>query len=916
MTRLYRYKFGSVVFNEGSFELSVDGGTVDIQRKPLQVLNLLLQNAGKAVPREDFFRQIWRGQPTVDNVLANAIVKLRNALGPAQSSSIENIPRVGYRLNASIERSVVAGSGSGTLKFQPGEYVPRREHFKLEQLLGASNANEVWLARHVKTGEARVFKFASAEQHLAPLKREVTLARLLRNALGDRPDFVRVIDWNFSESPYFVESEYGGVNLAEWAAADGRLAGMALADRLALFQQIAQAVSSAHALAVLHKDLKPSNVLVGSAGAGWQCRLVDFGSGRLLDMARLGELGITPLGLTVANGLSSDAARGTLLYAAPELLADEPATVRSDIYALGVLLYQIVVADLERGLGVGWERDIEDDLLRADIARATDRDPAQRFGSASELADALAALSQRHEARRVAQTEAQRRQRESDQLQALQRRRPWLYALIGVLLLGLLTTLGLYAQLRSAREQTARELATKAALNKFLIDDFISAANPSITGRRNISVADAATTAAGKVDTTLAKAPPEVRASVHAALQRAFDSLSDYHATLVEGDKALAEWGKSAVVDPDQQIRIQLLNAKAQTYLGSVVEADKLFAQVEARLTALDSAQPALQARWFYGRGVAKARRLLLKDSLSDLEAAWALAKAPAFSEPDLAEQIELQLSDAHNMVGHPDAAERLARDLIARQVARWGEHHVRPCYTRAALANTLSYKENYKEHMAEALSLASEATKCLASALGPTSQQSLSAQRILASVEFIAEHFKEAAALYAKLAESFSVAESATSMSVLSARTNVASALHLGGQLAEADVAFDAALGGVGKAFSDTFPAIQLLRFGAARNRLDLGSTRGVAGLLRDLDPAALKIAAQEPDWPARLSLQRGRLALMSGDRAQAIELLNTARSLEAQRKDAADEIKEIDRWLAKAGAAPPPAAAASGQS
>ena len=152
--------------------------------------------------------------------------------------------------------------------------------------------------------------------------------------------------------------------------------------------------------------------------------------------------------------------------------------------------------------------------------------------------------------------------------------------------------------------------------------------------------------------------------------------------------------------------------------------------------------------------------------------------------------------------------------------------------------------------------------------------------------------------------------------MNVLSARLNVASALHLGGQFGEADVAFEAALGGVGKAFADSFPTIQSLRFGAARNRLDLGSIRGVAGLLRDLDPVALKIAAQEPDWEARLALQRGRLALMSGNRAQAIELLSSARALEAQRQDAADEIKEIDRWLAKAGATPPPAAAASGRS
>ncbi|WP_176256901.1 protein kinase domain-containing protein [Derxia lacustris] len=907
MTNLYRYRFGSVVFDQGSFELSVDGGAVEIQRKPLQVLNLLLQNAGKAVPREEFIREVWRGQPTVDNVLANAIAKLRNAIGPAHAQHIESIPRVGYRLSVAIERTAISGSDAGMPKFRPGDHVPQREHFRLERRFGASEANDVWLARHIKTGEERVFKFASAEQHMSSLKREVTLARLLRNALGDRPDFVRIIDWNFSEPPYFVESEYGGVNLAEWAGADGRLAALALQDRLALFLQIAQAVASAHSLAVLHKDLKPTNVLVEPAGAGWQCRLVDFGSGRLLDMARLGVLGITPLGLTVVNGIAFDAARGTLLYTAPELLADEPATVRSDIYALGVLLYQIVVGDLQRGLAVGWERDIDDELLRADIARATDGDPVRRFGSASELAEALAALPKRHEARRAAMAEARQRQIEGEQLLALRRRRPWLYAVIGVLLAGLLTALELYAQLRTAREQTAHELATKSALNKFLIDDFIEAANPALAGRRDVTVAEAARTAAGKVDGTLVQTSPEVRAGIHAALHGVFNKLSDFPSALAEGRKAVAEWARSTAPDVEQRGFVMLTDVYLLAVSGHLDEAEKLLADAEALLKPLKPVPPELQAELLFQHGSIHVERRQFEDAFRDYAQAWAIARQPGFADPVIAGHVEGALSNMNTMLGHHAQAEQLARDLMERQVAIWGADHVRTCFTAFILANTLGYQNRADEGLA----LADKSIACLTARLGAQSTGVADARVTRATLLAQARRYREAAVAFGEVADLYGAVLGPNSEGRINAIANQAAALRNAGQLTAADVVFGAGLKLGADALGQDHPTMQALKFGAARTRLDMGRTAGVAVLLQGLDADALNESEQAPDWPARLALQRGRLALLSGDRARAAELLGTARALEAGRNDAADAIREIDDWLVKAGAAPRLAAA-----
>ena len=149
-------------------------------------------------------------------------------------------------------------------------------------------------------------------------------------------------------------------------------------------------MSGVHAVGVLHKDLKPANVLVIRLADGAdQIKIADFGSALLLEPSRLEELGITRLGLTQTAALESSSFSGTLLYLAPEVFSGKAATAQSDVYALGVMLYQMVVGNFRKPLSPGWEEEVADPLLREDIAAAVCGDPARRLRSPAELAQRL-----------------------------------------------------------------------------------------------------------------------------------------------------------------------------------------------------------------------------------------------------------------------------------------------------------------------------------------------------------------------------------------------------------------------------------------------------------------------------------------------------------------------------------------------
>ena len=188
---------------------------------------------------------------------------------------------------------------------------------------------------------------------------------------------------------------------------------------------------------------------------------------------------------------------GTRMYAPPESQSGRPHTLQGDIFALGVLLYQMVVADLARPLGVGWERDVTDELLREDIAACVDVDPQRRLMSASELATRIEALQDRRDKRDQARRDARA---------AVQRARMLRLSVAGLLMAALVVIAGAMVlqterRLRGdadaanaiVQSERLRADAQRRAAESALADQTVSEAN---CARRGLAFARSAAPAA------------------------------------------------------------------------------------------------------------------------------------------------------------------------------------------------------------------------------------------------------------------------------------------------------------------------------------------------------------------------------------------------------------------------------------
>jgi non-specific serine/threonine protein kinase len=599
---LYHWSFGSAEFDEGRWELRVGEAVVDLARKPLDVLQYLLHHAGEAVTKEELLATVWEGRIVVEAVLTNAIAKLRKALGDDDQRLISTLPKVGYRLEGTVHRRIVEYVPEAS-RLSTGDLVPRRPNWALQEALARHGDGEVWRARHIKTGQSRVFKFSLDGRRLASLKREVTIGRLLEQSLGPRTDLVRVIDWGFEQAPYFIEFEDGGMSLDHWEGFDA----LALEARLALFVEAADTVAAAHGVGVLHKDLKPANLLVYGEEDHWHLRVADFGSSQMLEPDMLDQLGITRLGFTQTQAISPES--GTPLYMAPEVLAGQSPTIKSDVYAFGVTLYQMIVGDFRRPLSAGWENDIPDPLLRADIAAAANGDPTRRPESVATLAEGIRNLEQR---RQKAALEASVRDRiaVAERRAALARaRRPWIAAAMLVLITGTAISL-FYARQSLIRADQIQVEARKAeeakvtaqAVTHFLAKDVIGANSFYATGKKDTTLDQALTNAEAKIPQTFA-GKPKTEAAVRIMLGQTYEALGRWDLANDQYGKVVKLAAAHPEVGQEIAIKSRLFQATSLMNLGHLSEVEELLTPVAKALDDGELRDATLQTVAYYTLG-------------------------------------------------------------------------------------------------------------------------------------------------------------------------------------------------------------------------------------------------------------------------------------------------------------------------
>ncbi len=252
------------------------------------------------------------------------------------------------------------------------------------RLLGRGGMGEVWLAERAdgqleqKAALKILSPYLAAPDSLSRFRRErQLLARL------EHPNIARLLDGGMSSSgePYLVMEYVEGIRLDRYCEEQK----LPVRGRLELMVKVCAAVTTAHQHLVVHRDLKPANILVTDDG---EPKLLDFGIAKVLDSEATAERTAT------ANVFL------TPMYASPEILRGEPATVASDVYSLGVVLYELLTgrrpfdaaklgpAGLLHAVTTtdaappGADRDLDSIALKA-LAR----NPDERYGSAAQFAD-------------------------------------------------------------------------------------------------------------------------------------------------------------------------------------------------------------------------------------------------------------------------------------------------------------------------------------------------------------------------------------------------------------------------------------------------------------------------------------------------------------------------------------------------
>lgn len=513
---------------------------------------------------------------------------------PTTPHHVSDAPSLEPDLDPSERRTVARPTDRSRIvnsKLRPGMLV---EHFQLLRVLGKGGMGSVYLAEQfvpirryvalkvVREGfisETGLRRFEAERQSLA-LMEHPSIAHVLE--AGTLPD----------GNPYFAMEFIDGQTLTDYC--DSKQ--LTIRERVKLFTSVVEAVQHAHQKGVIHRDLKPSNIMVRERDGVAQAKIIDFGIAKAVS----DDVGLSSEAITVQNAMV-----GTPAYMSPEQASGQPIDIRTDVYALCMVLYELLAGSLPfdpksldsgnpfQNLYVIHSGEIQAPssrltrqasskasiiaerrcttpgelakLLRSDldwvILKGLDPDREQRYAAASNLVQDLwnylddQPVSARPAQRLYTLRKFVRRNRGIVFASCLA-----LLAVIAGITAGAIG----YIQALQANQIAMREKDKAEAINTFLID-MLNAANPH-GGDREIKVVDVIDEAAESLSDQFDDRP-EVKASLYHSLVKTFDSLGQYQKAEDLANKGLL-WG-APILGETSETMLELRNLRGEAIGGA-----------------------------------------------------------------------------------------------------------------------------------------------------------------------------------------------------------------------------------------------------------------------------------------------------------------------------------------------------------
>ncbi|MGD0136418.1 MAG: protein kinase, partial [Bryobacteraceae bacterium] len=344
---LLHVAFGAFELDVRAGELRKHGVKIRLQEQPFRILLMLLERPGEVVLRDEIRNRLWPNDTIVEYApsINAAIQRLRDALGDSADRPryVETVARRGYRFIGDLLQNPQNQPELHEAPETPGDdSIPNIHeltgrtlgHYRVREMLGRGATGEVYRARDTTLSRDVALKvlpqqFAEDADRVGRFEREAhVLASLNHPHIAaiyglEAVDGIRALVMELVEGPTLAERVARGA--------------IPLEEALGMAQQIADALEAAHEKGIVHRDVKPGNVKVTPQGV---VKVLDFGLALVMpDSAPAPDENASPrmATLSLAGGIL-----GTAAYMSPEQARGKPVDKRADVWAFGVVLYEML----------------------------------------------------------------------------------------------------------------------------------------------------------------------------------------------------------------------------------------------------------------------------------------------------------------------------------------------------------------------------------------------------------------------------------------------------------------------------------------------------------------------------------------------------------------------------------------------